>query len=112
MLLDSLGDLEVDAPSGPMAQNPPPENAVVDMATTLSLDLLRPLLVEVDPLDEELTPPLFVVDVEEYEEDELDDLGSVEANLNIISHSSSHSFSVRMSPYCIFCICDCHLHRL
>ena len=107
-----MGDLEVDAPSGPIAQIPPPENAVVDMATTLSLDLLRPLLVEVDPLDEELAPLLFVVDVEEYEEDELDDLGSVEANLNIISHSSSHSFSVRMSPYCIFCIWDCHLHRL
>ena len=111
MLQESLVDLEDDASSGPMAQSPPPEKAVVDMATTLSLDLLRPLLVEVDPLDEELVP-LFVVDVEEYEEDELDDLGSVEANLNIISHSSSHSFSVRMSPYWIFCICDCHLHRL
>ena len=112
MLQESLVDLEDDASSGPMAQSPPPEKAVVDMATTLSLDLLRPLLVEVDPLDEELVPPLFVVDVEEYEEDELDDLGSVEANLNIISHSSSHSFSVRISPYCRFCICDCHLHRL
>ena len=51
--------------SGPMAQKPPPENALVDIATTLSLDLLRPPFVEVDPLDEELAPPLLVVDVDE-----------------------------------------------
>ena len=105
MFPDSFGDLAVGAVfSEPIAQNPPPENAVVDIATTLSRDLLRPLLVDVDPLDEELTPPVLDVDVEEYEEDELEDLGSVEANLNIISHSSSHSFSVKMSPYCMFCI--------
>ena len=65
MLQVSVANLEDDALSGPMAQNPPPENAVVDMATTLSLDLLRPVLVEVDPLDEELAPPLLVVDVDE-----------------------------------------------
>ena len=66
MFAESFGDLSVDAVfSGPIAQSPPPENAVADIATTLSLDLLRPLLVDVDPLDEELTPPLFVVEVEE-----------------------------------------------
>ena len=66
MFPGSFEGVTVDAAfSEPIAQNPPPENAVVDIATTLSLDLLRPLLVDVDPLDEELTPPLFVAEAEE-----------------------------------------------
>ena len=85
-----------------MAQIPPPENAFVDIATTLSLDLLRPPLVDVELFDDELAAALLLVQVDELDEDELDDRGSVEANLNIISHSSSHSFSVKIRPYCIF----------
>ena len=88
--------------SVPMAQIPPPENAVVDIATTLSLDLLRPPLVDVEPFDVELAAALLLLQLDELDDDELDDRGSVEASRNIISHSSSHSFSVKIRPYCIF----------
>ena len=87
-----------------MPQTPPPENAVDDIATTLSLDLLLPPLVDVELFDDEVTAVLLLVEVDELDEDELDDRGSVEASRNIMSHSSSHSFSVSMSPYCIFCM--------
>ena len=98
---------------GPIEQTPPPPaKAFEDMATTLSLDLLLPppltplLDKDEDALEEEeelAMAPLLLVDEYELDEEELDaDLGSDEANLNIVSHSSSHSFSVRMRPYCIF----------
>ena len=85
-----------------MPQTPPPENAVVDIATTLSLDLLLPPLVDVELFDDEVTAVLLLVEVDELDEDELDDRGSVEASRNIMSHSSSHSFSVKINPYCMF----------
>ena len=96
--------------SDPIAQTPPPANALEDIATTLNRDLLLPLLVA--PFDEEFVTALLFVEVEELGEDENADRGSVDANLNIVSHSSSHSFSVRISPYCMFWMWDCHLHRL
>ena len=95
--------------SDPIAQTPPPAKALEDIATTLRRDLLLPLLAA--PFEEFVTPLLFV-EVEELGEDENADRGSVEANLSIVSHSSSHSFSVRISPYCMFWMWDCHLQRL